>query len=121
VARYIERFSPNSVTALLVGIAGLSFILKAGGGLYWMIPAVVASLIGGVINAWLFLVRVPGGPRHDLWQAARQPMMISRHAADESSPASRRQARSSSWRAGHSCGRWRPLGSCCTQLGAEPD
>jgi hypothetical protein len=69
VARYIERFSPNSVTALLVGIAGLSFILKAGGGLYWMIPAVVASLIGGVINAWLFLVRVPGGPRHDLWQA----------------------------------------------------
>jgi len=24
-----------------------------------MIPAVVASLIGGVINAWLFLIKVP--------------------------------------------------------------
>jgi len=24
-----------------------------------MIPAVVSSLVGGVINAWLFLVRVP--------------------------------------------------------------
>jgi len=59
VARYIERASPNSVTAALVAVAGLTFLLKAGGGLYWMIPAVLAGLIGGVINAWLFLVRVP--------------------------------------------------------------
>jgi len=48
------------VTAVLVGIAGLSFLLKAGGGLYWMIPAVLASLVGGVINAWLFLLKVDG-------------------------------------------------------------
>jgi hypothetical protein len=58
VARYIERFSPNTVTAVLVGVAGLTFLLKAGGGLYWLIPAAVASLVGGVVNAWLFLVRV---------------------------------------------------------------
>jgi hypothetical protein len=58
VARYIERFSPNTVTAVLVGVAGLTFLLKAGGGLYWLIPAAVASLAGGVVNAWLFLVRV---------------------------------------------------------------
>jgi len=60
VARYIERFSPNTITAVLVGIAGLTFLVKAGGGLYWLIPAAVASLAGGVINAWLFLVRVTG-------------------------------------------------------------
>jgi hypothetical protein len=59
VARYIERASPNLVTAVLVAVAGLTFLLKAGGGLYWMIPAVLASLVGGVINAWLFLVKVP--------------------------------------------------------------
>jgi hypothetical protein len=59
-ARYIERFSPNLITAALVGIAGLTFLLKAGGGLYWLIPAVAASLLGGVVNAWLFLVKVPG-------------------------------------------------------------
>ena len=58
VARYIERFSPNTITAVLVGAAGLTFLLKAGGGLYWLIPAAVASLLGGVVNAWLFLVRV---------------------------------------------------------------
>jgi hypothetical protein len=60
VARYIERFSPNTITAVLVGIAGITFLLKAGGGLYWLIPAVVASLVGGVINAWLFLIRLTG-------------------------------------------------------------
>ena len=31
--------------------------LTAGGGLFWLIPAAVSSLVGGVINAWLFLVR----------------------------------------------------------------
>jgi hypothetical protein len=58
VARYIEKFSPNTITAVLVGVAGLTFLLKAGGGLYWLIPAAVASLLGGVVNAWLFLVKV---------------------------------------------------------------
>ena len=60
VARYIERFSPNSVTAVLVAVAGLTLLLQAGGGLYWLIPAAVASLVGGVVNAWLFLVRLTG-------------------------------------------------------------
>lgn len=56
VARYIEKFSPNTITAVLVGVAGLTFMLKSGGGLYWLIPAAVASLLGGVTNAWLFLI-----------------------------------------------------------------
>jgi hypothetical protein len=63
VARYIERFSPNTITAVLVGVAGLTVLLQAGGGLYWLIPAAVTSLLGGVVNAWLFLVRGPGTPR----------------------------------------------------------
>ena len=58
VARYIEVASPNVVTSVLFGVAGLTLLLTAGGGLYWLIPAVVCGLVGGVINAWLFLVRV---------------------------------------------------------------
>ena len=57
VARYIERASPNAVTQVLFGVAGITFLITAGGGLYWLIPAAVSSLVGGVINAWLFLVR----------------------------------------------------------------
>ena len=61
----LERFDRTErvvhwVTAVLVGVAGLTYVVKAGGGLYWLIPAVVASLLGGVVNAWLFLVRVTG-------------------------------------------------------------
>ena len=59
VAGYVEQASPNTVTAVLVAAAGFTFLLKAGGGLYWLIPAVLAGLVGGVINAWLFLVRIP--------------------------------------------------------------
>jgi hypothetical protein len=62
VSRFIERFSPNTITAVLVGIAGITLTVRVGGGLYWLIPAVTASLIGGVINAWLFLVRLPSQP-----------------------------------------------------------
>ncbi|MBO0881040.1 MAG: hypothetical protein J2P17_11980 [Mycobacterium sp.] len=59
VVRFVERFSPNTITAVSVGVAGVTVIAGAGGGLYWVIPAVAASLIGGVVNAWLFLVRLP--------------------------------------------------------------
>ena len=38
VARYVERASPNTVTAVLTGIAGLTVMLRAGGGFYWLIP-----------------------------------------------------------------------------------
>ena len=58
-ARYIEQASPNMLTSILVAIAGITFLVKAGGGLYWIIPAVLAGLVGGVVNAWLFLTKVP--------------------------------------------------------------
>jgi hypothetical protein len=60
LAHYLEVGSPNAVTMGLVAIAGITFLLKAGGGLYWLIPAFIASLVGGVIDAWLFLLKVPG-------------------------------------------------------------
>ena len=60
LAHYLEVGSPNGVTVGLVAIAGLTFLLKAGGGLYWLIPAFVASLVGGVTDAWLFLLKAPG-------------------------------------------------------------
>ena len=55
-----DDLAADVFTAALVGVAGVTFLVKAGGGLYWLIPAVVASLLGGVVNAWLFLVKVTG-------------------------------------------------------------
>jgi len=60
VARYVQQYSPNLVTTLLVAVAAVTLMLKAGGGLYWLIPAMTASLLGGVTSAWLFLVKLTG-------------------------------------------------------------
>jgi modulator of FtsH protease len=57
VARYVERASPNMLTTAFFAVAGITFLVTAGGGLYWLIPAAIFSLGGGVINAWLFLIR----------------------------------------------------------------
>jgi len=58
VARYVERFSPNTITPALMLIAGVTLLAHWGGGLYWLLPATIAGLAGGVVSAWLFLVRV---------------------------------------------------------------
>jgi hypothetical protein len=55
---YLERFSPNALTPLLIGLGGVTLLLEAGGGLYWLLAAAVASLLGGVVGAWLFLVKI---------------------------------------------------------------
>jgi len=58
--RYLERWSPNLVTPLLIGVGGVTLLVHPGGGLYWLLAAAVASLLGGVVSAWLFLVKVTG-------------------------------------------------------------
>jgi hypothetical protein len=58
--RYVERFSPNLITSGLVAVAGLTLLIRAGGGLFWLLPSAAASLVGGVTTAWLFLVRITG-------------------------------------------------------------
>jgi len=41
-----------------VVIAGASLIAEAGGGLYWVLAAIVFALVGGVLNAWVLLVEI---------------------------------------------------------------
>jgi len=39
-------------------VAGVSLLVRAGGGLYWLVPGVVFSLVVAVINAWVLLVEI---------------------------------------------------------------
>jgi hypothetical protein len=39
-------------------IAGVSLLLRAGGGLYWLVPGLAFSLIVAVVNAWVLLVEI---------------------------------------------------------------
>lgn len=37
---------------------GVSLLVEAGGGLYWLVPGVAFSLVVAVVNAWVLLVEV---------------------------------------------------------------
>ncbi len=44
--------------ALPLVAAGLTLILGAGGGLYWLVPAMILGFGGAVLNAWVLLVEI---------------------------------------------------------------
>jgi modulator of FtsH protease len=56
--RLLDRVSPNTLTSVAIAFAGISKLVGVGGGLYWLVPAVMLALIGGVANTWLFLIRL---------------------------------------------------------------
>jgi hypothetical protein len=39
-------------------VAGVSLIVGAGGGIYWILAGAVAGLIGAVLNAWVLMVEI---------------------------------------------------------------
>jgi hypothetical protein len=56
LARLLDRVSPNLVVVLLALVGGC-LQLAGDDGLYWVAAASTTSLVGGVVNAWLFLTR----------------------------------------------------------------
>ena len=44
--------------SLSMVVAGGSLMAGTGGGLYWLVPAVVLALVGGVLNTWVLLVEI---------------------------------------------------------------
>jgi hypothetical protein len=43
-------------------VAGVSLLLVAGGGLYWLVPGVAFSLVVAVVNAWVLGAAGRGRP-----------------------------------------------------------
>lgn len=37
---------------------GVSLLLGEGGGFYWLVPAIVVALLGGITNSWILLVEI---------------------------------------------------------------
>jgi hypothetical protein len=46
------------VAVLPFPVAGVSLRLRAGGGLYWLVPGVVLCLVVAVLNAWVLLIEI---------------------------------------------------------------
>jgi modulator of FtsH protease len=48
----------NQPSTLFIAISGLALILGISGGLYWLIPAILLSFVGAMLNAWILLVEI---------------------------------------------------------------
>jgi hypothetical protein len=60
IAKLLDRRLTNLITTLFILIAGATHLIGHGGGLYWIVPAVLFALLGGVFNAWIFLIEQTG-------------------------------------------------------------
>jgi hypothetical protein len=58
IGRLLDAINPTFVTCSLLAIAAVILILGHENGIYFLVPALIAVLIGGVVNAWLILVRL---------------------------------------------------------------
>jgi hypothetical protein len=59
IGRRLDAINPTVVTCSLLVIAAVVLILGHKDGIYLLVPALIAVLVGGVVNAWLILVRLP--------------------------------------------------------------
>jgi modulator of FtsH protease len=44
--------------AVLIAVAGVTLAAKAGGGLYWLPPAILAAYAGALTDAWILLIEI---------------------------------------------------------------
>jgi hypothetical protein len=58
ISRVLAVVSPGTLTTLLLAVAGVLLLAGVDGGVYVVVPSVVAAMTGGVASAWLFLTRI---------------------------------------------------------------
>ena len=56
--RRLDALNPTVITCSLLVIAAVILIFGHRDGVYLLVPALIAVLVGGVVNAWLILVRL---------------------------------------------------------------
>ena len=56
--RLVGRVIPAVTSCGCMVVAGATLLGQAGGGLYWLVPSVLAALIFGLTNVWVLLVEI---------------------------------------------------------------
>jgi modulator of FtsH protease len=54
----LARTIPIAIVVAGPVVAGATLLARAGGGLYWIVPAVVFAFLAGLTNAWVLLVEI---------------------------------------------------------------
>jgi hypothetical protein len=52
------RLILRAAGTLPVLVGGISLLAEAGGGLYWIVAAIIFAIGGGVANAWVLLIEI---------------------------------------------------------------
>jgi hypothetical protein len=54
----LSRLLPAVLSCGFLALTGITLIAESGGGLYWLVPAVLAAIVFGLINAWVLLIEI---------------------------------------------------------------
>jgi hypothetical protein len=54
----VSRVTPEVVTCGCLVVAGGTLIGQVGGGLYWLVPSVIAAFAFGLGNVWVLLIEI---------------------------------------------------------------
>jgi hypothetical protein len=58
LAATLDHVSPNIITLALTAAAGVLLITDHEWGLYLLVPSTLIGIVGGIVNAWLFLTKI---------------------------------------------------------------
>lgn len=54
----VQRIAMAEIPMLLLAVGGVSLFVQSGGGLYWLVPALLGCFVSGVFDAWVLLIEV---------------------------------------------------------------
>jgi hypothetical protein len=46
------------VATVCIGVAGATVLIHGGGGLYWLVPAVLLAFAASLVHAWVLLIEI---------------------------------------------------------------
>jgi modulator of FtsH protease len=46
------------VATLATAVAGASLLVHVGGGLYWLVPAIICAFLAALVDAWVLLIEI---------------------------------------------------------------
>jgi modulator of FtsH protease len=58
LTRVVGRIFPPVASCGCLAVGGAALLAQAAGGLYWLVPSVLAAIIFGLVNAWVLLVEI---------------------------------------------------------------
>lgn len=57
-SRLITRIVPMTGSCACLIVAGATLAAHTGGGLYWLVPAAVFTILAGLVNTWVLMVEI---------------------------------------------------------------